>query len=186
MRMLRHYYISKNLDDLELFEEQLEAGGLSTAQIHVLSRNDTEVEHHHHLHEVQSLMKSDIIHLTLRGAVVGGIAFVLVLAVAYFAGWTQSAVGWMPALFLAVIMLGLCTWEGGLLGIQRPNHRFVRFEKALSEGKHLFFVDLDATQEPILERIVKTHPTVELAGTGPSTRHWLITLQQKTGMARHS
>ncbi len=186
MHMLRHYFISTNLDDLEVFEEQLEANGVSTPHIHVLSRNDTDVKHHHHLHEVQSLMKSDIIHLTLRGAVVGAVAFVLVLAVAYFAGWTQSSVGWTPAVFLAVVLLGLCTWEGGLLGIQRPNHRFARFEKALSEGKHLFFVDLEDRQESILTKLLKTHPTIESAGTGPSTHHWLIALQERTGMVRHS
>jgi len=52
MNMLRHYFISDNLDDLEVFEEQLESAGVSTAQIHVLSRNDAEVGHHHHLREV--------------------------------------------------------------------------------------------------------------------------------------
>ena len=35
--MRRHYFISDNLDDLEVFEEQLEAAGISTPQIHVLS-----------------------------------------------------------------------------------------------------------------------------------------------------
>ena len=186
MKMLRHYFISDSLDDLEAFEEQLEAAGISTPQIHVLSRNDAEVEHHHHLHEVQSFMKNDIIHLTMRGAFVGICAFVLILLFAYFAGWTTSAAGWMPVIFLAVIVLGFCTWEGGLLGIQKPNHNFARFEKALSEGKHIFFVDLEPKQEAILERIVKSHPTAEMAGTGLSTRHWLITLQQKAAMVRHS
>ena len=186
VHMQRHYFISNSLDDLEVFEEQLEAAGVSTPQIHVLSRNDAEVEHHHHLHEVQSFMKNDIIHLTMRGAFVGICAFVLILLFAYFAGWTTSAAGWMPVIFLAVIVLGFCTWEGGLLGIQKPNHNFARFEKALSEGKHIFFVDLEPKQEAILERIVKSHPTAEMAGTGLSTRHWLITLQQKAAMVRHS
>ena len=35
MPMLRHYFISNDLDDLETFEEQLEAAGVSTPQIHV-------------------------------------------------------------------------------------------------------------------------------------------------------
>ena len=186
MKMLRHYFISDNLDDLELFEEQLEADGVSTPQIHVLSRNDADVEHHHHLHEVQSLMKNDIIHLTVRGAFVGICAFVLVLSVAYFAGWTSTAAGWTPVIFLAVVLLGFCTWEGGMLGIHKPNHNFARFEKALSEGKHIFFVDLEPKQEVILEKVLKSHPQVELAGTGPSTQQWLIALQQKAGMIRHS
>jgi hypothetical protein len=186
MKMLRHYFISDSLDDLEVFEEQLEAAGVSSSQIHVLSRADAEVEHHHHLHEVQSFMKNDIVHSTIRGAVVGLCAFVLVLAIAYFAGWTESAVGWMPFIFLAVVMLGFCTWEGGLRGIQEPNHDFARFEQALRDGKHIFFMDLEPQQEPILEEVLKSHPQVELAGTGSSAPHWIIALQQKGVMIRHS
>jgi hypothetical protein len=186
MKMLRHYFISDSLDDLEVFEEQLEAAGVATPQIHVLSRNDAEVHRHQHLHEVESFMKNDIVHSTTRGALVGLCAFVLVLAVAYFAGWTQTAVGWIPFIFLAVVLLGFCTWEGGLFGIQTPNHNFARFEKALNDGKHVFFVDLEPHQEAVLEKVLKTHPQVELAGTGPSTQHWLITLQQKAAMIRHS
>ena len=174
MKMLRHYFISNSLDDLEVFEEQLEAAGVSTPQIHVLSRKDAE------------FMKNDIVHSTIKGAVVGICAFVLVLVIAHFAGWTKTAAGWMPFIFLAIVMLGFCTWEGGLRGIQVPNHNFARFEKALTEGKHVFFVDLEPNQEAILEKVLKSHPQVELAGTGSSTQHWLVTLQQKTGMIRHS
>ena len=193
MNMLRHYFVSNNLDDLEVFEEQLEAAGVSTPQIHVLSRDflvsvlvDAAVENHHHLHEVQSFMKRDIVHSTERGAVVGVFALVLVLAVAYFAGWTQTAAGWVPFIFLAIVLLGFSTWVGGLLGIEKPNHKFARFEKALSDGKHVFFVDLEPNQEAVLEKLLKAHPQVELAGTGSSAPHWLIALQQKSGMIRHS
>jgi hypothetical protein len=186
MKMQRHYFVSDNLDDLEVFEEQLEADGVATPQIHVLSRNDAEVHKHQHLHEVESFMKKDIVRSTIRGALVGICGAVFVLAVAYFAGWTHSAVGWMPFIFLALVFLGFCTWEGGLFGIQTPNHNFARFEKALSEGKHVFFVDLEPQQESILEKVLKSHPQVEPAGTGPSTQHWLITLQQRAVMIRHS
>ena len=186
MNTLRHYFISNSLDDLEVFEEQLEAAGIATPQIHVLSRNDAEVENHRHLHEVQSFMKKDIVHSTERGAVVGLCAFVLVLSAAYFAGWTETAVGWMPFIFLAVVLLGFSTWVGGLLGIEKPNHKFARFEQALSDGKHVFFVDLEPHQEAVLEKVLKSHPQVELAGTGSSAPYWLIALQQKAGMIRHS
>jgi len=186
MKCLRHYFISNSLDDLEVFEEQLEAAGVSTPQIHVLSRKDAEVHQHPHLHEVESFMKNDIVHSTIQGALIGICAFVLVLVIAYFAGWTKTAAGWMPFIFLAIVMLGFCTWEGGLRGIQIPNHNFARFEQALRDGKHVFFVDLEPNQEAILEKVLKSHPQVELAGTGSPTQHWLIALQQKTGMIRHS
>jgi hypothetical protein len=186
MHLLRHYFISNSLDDLELLEEQLEAAGVSTPQIHVLSRDDAEVHKHQHLHEVESFMQKDIVHSTTRGAALGICASALVLAVAYFAGWTHTAAGWMPFIFLSIVLLGFCTWEGGLLGIQKPNHNFARFEQALNNGKHVFFVDLKPHQEAVLENALKSHPQVEQAGTGPSARHWFITLQQKAGMIRHS
>jgi hypothetical protein len=186
MKMLRHYFISDNLDDLDAFEEQLEAAGVSTPQIHVLSANDAAVARHSHLHAVQSFLRSDVVHSTTLGAAVGIVAFVLVLAVAYLAGWTTSAAGWMPFIFLAVVLLGFCTWEGGLFGIQKPNHHFARFEQALKDGKHIFFVDLEPSQEAILDKILKAHPQVELAGTGASTQHWIVTLQQRLGIGRHA
>ena len=160
MKMLSHYFISDNLDDLEVFEEQLENAGVSNPQIHVLSRNDTDVARHHHLHDVKSFMKKDIVHSTTLGAVIGIFASALVLSVAYFSGWTETAAGWIPFIFLAVIMLGFCTWEGGLLGIQKPNHHFRRVEKALSDGKHIFFVDLEALPGSGIGEAAKIPPAI--------------------------
>ena len=179
MKMLRHYFISDNLDDLEVFEEQLEGAGVSIPQIHVLTSHDAELDHHEHLHRVQSFMKKDVIHSALLGAVVGACAFVLVLSVAYLAGWTETAAGWLPFVFLAVVLLGFCTWEGGLFGIQKPNYHFARFEQAIKNDKHIFFVDLEPRQEAVLEKVLKSHPRVELAGTGASTPHWFIEWQKK-------
>ncbi len=139
MNMLRHYFISNSLDHLEVFGEQLEAAGVSMPQIHVLSRNDAEVEHHDHLHEVQSFMKNDIVHSTERGAVVGLCAFALVLAVAYYAGWTETTTGWIPFIFLAVVLLGYCTWEGGLLGIQKTQSQLCPFQTSLKQRQTYLF-----------------------------------------------
>ena len=186
MSMRRHYFVSDSLDDLEVFEEQLEAAGVSTPQIHVLSQNDAAVEQHPHLHEVQSFMKQDIVRSTKRGAVVGICAFALVLLVAYAAGWTQTRVGWMPFIFLAVVLLGFSAWEGGLIGIQKPNRDLARFEKPLSEGRHVLFVDLEPQQEIALAAVLKSHPQMEPAGTGRPDPHWLIALQQRVGMIRHT
>ena len=181
MKTLRHYFISDDLDDLEAIEQQLESAGVSTPQIHVLTSHDAELEDHEHLHRVQSFMKKDVVHSTLIGAVVGVFACVLVLAVAHFAGWTQTAAGWLPFGFLAVVVLGFCTWEGGLLGIQKPNYRFARFEQAIKDDKHILFVDLKPDQEPILETVLKSHPKLEPAGSESLYRHeyWGVEIQKK-------
>ena len=90
--MNRHYYISDNLDELERVEQELEAQGISTEQIHVLSEQDAEVEHHH-LHDVPSFMKQDVVHSGEIGALVGLVLAAAVLLAAYWLGWTASAAG---------------------------------------------------------------------------------------------
>ena len=165
MKTLRRYFISDDLDDLEVIEEQLEGAGVSAPQIHVLTLHDAELDHHEHLHRVQSFMKKDVVHSALIGAAIGVCACVLVLLLAYLAGWTHSRAGWMPFIFLAVIVLGFCTWEGGLFGIERPNVHLARFEQAIEDDKHVLFVDLERGQDEVLESVLKSHPKLQPAGS---------------------
>ena len=44
--MRRHYYISDDLDDLKSIETELESNGITTPQIHVLSRDDAGLQAH--------------------------------------------------------------------------------------------------------------------------------------------
>jgi hypothetical protein len=175
--MKRHYYITNDLDDLEIVENDLEAAGVTTPQIHVLSEDDAGVEQHH-LHEVEAVLKKDVVHGTERGALIGVIGAVIVLALAWFSGLTETYT-WVPAIFLAIIVLGFCTWEGGLIGIQEPHVDFKRFRDELKQGRHVLFVDVDPEQEAILRRIVASHPRLQVAGEGEATPRMVVRLQDK-------
>ena len=175
--MKRHFYITDDLDDLEVVEKELVDNGVETPQFHVLSQNDADVENHH-LHEVEAVLKKDVVHSMEWGAVVGVIAASLVLLVAYFAGWHESPAGWIPFVFLSIIVLGFCTWEGGLFGIQEPHYQFKRFQEALKQGKHVFFVDVTETQEPALAQITHSHPKLQTAGEGEATPEWVVEWQK--------
>lgn len=174
--MKRHYYISNDLDDLEVVGQELLEANITKLQFHVLSNDDAQVNKHD-LHEVEAVLKKDVVHSTEIGAVVGIIAAAAVLLIAHFTGATNSAAGWIPFIFLAIVMLGFCTWEGGLIGIQIPNYQFAQFKDVLDKGKHVFFVDIDDNQEPALNKIVKHHPSMELAGFGEPTPRWVIRTQ---------
>ncbi|BCX70552.1 MULTISPECIES: hypothetical protein [Pseudomonas] len=171
--MNRHYYISDNLDDLEAVENELEANGINTEQIHVLSEKVADVEEHH-LHEVNSLMKQDVVHSGEIGAVVGVPLAALILGGAYWLGWHESAAGWVPFIFLAVVVLGFCIWEGGFFGIQVPNAHFRNFKQMVEAGKHVFFVDVEPNQESVLEQVIEHHPKLTIAGTGTAAPHWTV------------
>lgn len=175
--MKRFFYISDDLDDLESLENQLEDKGIYTPQIHVLSRDDAEVERHH-LHEVHDFMKKDVVHTTMRGALMGLGLAMLVIVISYASG-LPDVVGWVPFIFLSLILLGFCTWEAGMWGIQEPNSRFRQFQEALQQGRHVFFVDIDPEQEALLKQVLHQHPKLEFAGTGSPAPRWIVMAQQK-------
>ncbi|BAN47477.1 hypothetical protein [Metapseudomonas resinovorans] len=181
--MQRHYYISDNLKDLEKVEDELESQGIDHEQIHVLSERDADIEHYH-LHDVSSVMKRDMLHSGLIGVGIGLALAALVMLVAWFSGWTGTAAGWIPFIFLAIALFGFSVWEGSLFGIQTPNAVVKRFQPTLDEGKHVFFVDVKPAQEAILSRVVSHHPLLRIAGTGQATPDWAEGLQHRLHQIR--
>ena len=175
--MKRHYYISDSIDDLQAVEHELEDSGVTTPQIHVLSENDMEVEKHH-LHEVEAVLKKDVVRGTEIGALIGVCLAIVILTLAYFSGITETTT-WVPFIFLAVVALGFCTWEGGLFGIQVPHAEFRRFQDVLKKGKHVLFVDVNEKEEQTLDQIVSHHPSMQIAGVGSSTPSWVVGAQNK-------
>lgn len=175
--MKRHYFISDDLDDLERIEEELEIRGINKPQIHVLSKDDAAVAKHRHLHNIEAILKQDVVHGTIVGAILGVIAAALVIAIGYLSKLPETYT-WIPFYFLAIVMFGFVTWSGGFYGIQTPHHDFRRFQKDLNEGRHVFFIDLDPSQEAIVNEIKTKHPHLSDAGTGSATPRWVVMGQQ--------
>lgn len=175
--MKRHFYISDDLDDLEIIEQQLEQAGVSTPQIHVLSEDDAGVKAHR-LNDVEAVLRKDVVHGTERGAIVGIIGAGLILGVTWLTG-IAATITWVPPIFLAVIVLGFCTWEGGLIGIQEPHTDFLRFRDTLRAGNHVLVVDVSQEQEHILLQVTGEHPKLTPAGEGPSAPGWFIGIRGK-------
>ena len=176
--MIRHYYVSADLDDLERIEEELEQSGVHRPQIHVFSQDDNAVANHDHLHNIESVFKKDLVHGTIVGSWIGAVLAALVLIVSALSDLPDSYT-WMPFIFLSVVLFGFSAWSGGLYGIQVPNRDFKRFEKQLRKGKHVFVVDVDLQQEANLARVVERHPGLQLAGTGKAPPRWIVMGQHK-------
>jgi hypothetical protein len=174
MKTLRHYFISNDLDDLDLLDDQLEHAGIDSHRIHVLSNDSVGVANHLHLHAVHSIYRRDVVYSGAVGAAIGLIGACLILGVSYVLDLPDTTIGWTPYIFLSVVVLGFCTWEGGFVGIQKPNHYFKRFEAALEEGKHVFMVDLDPTQEASLAIALQDHPKLLEAAMDVGRPHWIL------------
>lgn len=175
--MKRYFYLSDDLDDLEIIEAQLEEKGVSTPQIHVISKDEAGLDNHK-LHQVHQWFQTDVVHTTVRGAVIGLLVAILIIAVAFFAGLT-AVIGWVPFIFLSVVLLGFCTWEAGFIGTQLPNRHYKRFSQALESGQHLLMVDIDPKEEKTLADVVSQHPKLNPAGVGGGQPKWSVFTQKK-------
>jgi len=175
--MERHFFCSGELRALEQLEMDLEHSGVVRPQIHVLTNSEAQLGDYH-LHEVSSLMRTDVIRKGLLGAALGGLGAALVLILASASGMVATA-GWTPFVMLAIVVLGFCTWEAGFLGFQLPNRRFRAFDHLLRTGKHLFFVDLRSDQRELLEKALLRAPDIERVGQGDAVPWWLIALQER-------
>jgi len=171
----RHYFIGDDLNVVASVEQELLSTGIDAQRIHALSLDDTDAEQHQ-LHDVHSLMNKNLVHSAETGAPIGLVAAIGAIAVGQFSG-LAATVGWLPFVFLAIVLLGIFAWEGGLIGIQLPNSRFRRFEKALCAGAPIFFVDVDAAEEGAMQGILTAHPQLRPAGTGSSSPRWLVGIQ---------
>ena len=170
--MKRYYFLSENLDELASIERELENGGITTPQLHVLSLDDAGVERRG-IHGVEAVLRKNVVRGTELGAVIGLAGAAAVLAAAYYTGLTESYT-WVPAIFLAVIILGFCTWEGGLIGIQEPHAEFRQFEDELKSGQHLLFVDIDPEQASVLESTINQYPNIQAAGQGAAAPRFVV------------
>jgi len=171
--MKRYFYESGDLEDLKVVQAELESRGITRPQIHVLSERDSEVAQHQ-LNEVEAMLRKDVIHGGFMGALVGVVAAILMLGLVHLLGWDESAAGWIPFIFLAIVLLGFCTWEGGFYGFQAPHHQFKQFQQALRDGKHILLIDVDPKEEPALSQVVGAHPTLHAAGTGSAAPRWFL------------
>ena len=176
--MRRHYFISDSLDDLNRLEKRLENRGVLRSQIRVLSKDDAGVESREHLHNIESILKYDVVHGTMFGALAGAALAIATLAIGEYTNLSSSYT-WTPFIFLAVVLFGFSTWFGGYHGIQIPHKDFRKFETVLNQGKHVFFVDIDMEQELMLEEVTSLYPELEKAGTGSSAPRWVVVGQGK-------
>jgi hypothetical protein len=162
--MKRHYFVTTDLEDLEQVETELESAGIGTPHIHVLT-NDAAGAATHRLHPVNDFMKRDVFRSAVMGASVGTMLVMFILIAVSVSG-AAARLGWMPFVLLCGVLLGFSTWEGGLLGMQRPNHALQRFMGSIRKGRHVLLVDVEEQQEKALSCVVAHHPALRAARDG--------------------
>lgn len=175
--MRRYFYISNSLDDLERVENTLEEAGISRAQIHVLSNDDAGVKERN-LNQVYSWFRTDVISTTYKGVVIGLILAGLVLFAANALGGTET-VGWAPFIMLAIVCVGFCTWEGGLIGSHLPSSRFKKFQERIENGQHVLMIDADKRDVELIDSVVANIRGVDAVGSDSTKDQWTVATEKR-------
>lgn len=171
--MKRYFYVSNDLRSVERLQNSLTDKGIALDQVHVLTNNESEADRRN-LNTVHSLLRKDVIRSGFYGAGIGAILAALALATAYFFGWTNTAAGWIPFIFLAIVLFGFSTWEGGFLGFQRPHYQFKKLNKALQRGKHVLYVDVLDSEKAMVESLIRDTESVTKVSEASGEPHWFV------------
>ncbi len=150
--MKRLYYITDKMDYAEHISEQLTDNGISSHHIHVLSKNENGVVTHH-LNGPNLFERVDFI----RGAVNGLVAGLLMSIAALFMGRFILNLDFsgMAQFGMICLLMLFGSWVGGLVGFARENHHLRRFHQQIEKGRHLMMIDVSASEEHLVHRIIE-------------------------------
>lgn len=161
--MKRLYFVAKSLDNVETMENSLVDEGVGSSDLHLLS-NDHDGAERRHLHEVPSIIQSNLVNSSVNGFLIGLALSSVVMLLTYFYGWHTDAT-WVPFIFLAILILGFSCWEGGLWGIQHRKPEFSTFDDVLDSGSHVLLIDAEDADSDKIRSICLNNDGVVYAGS---------------------
>lgn len=151
--MKQHYYLTDDIDSVEKISKDLHGLDITDEHIHIVG-GDIDVIEARHLHVARAIDETDIVRSSERGALLGvvlGTLFVMIGSMFRPFGIELSG----PSLvMITVLIVGICTYWGGVFGVYFDNYRIAAFHKAVQQGKFLMMVDTLPGQESPLKAIV--------------------------------
>ncbi|WP_040557620.1 hypothetical protein [Reinekea blandensis] len=159
--MKRLYFLTEEMNHAEHISTELSANGIDAHHIHVLSKNEAGVVTHH-LQGPNLFERVDFIRGALQGLVVGLLIGIATLfAGRLFFELDFTVVGQLATLGL---MMLFGTWLGGLIGFTQENRHLRRFHAQIDQGKHLIMVDVKASEERRVHRIIEHLNEAQFSG----------------------
>lgn len=159
--MKRLYYLTDEINHAEHISHELSVNGIDRHHIHVLSKNEAGVVTHH-LQGPNLFERVDFIRGALQGLVVGLLLGILVLFVSRWGfdfGFTSVA-----QLAMLCLMMLFGSWLGGMIGFTQENRHLRRFHEQIEQGRHLIMIDVSASEERRVHRIVDRLQEAQFSG----------------------
>ncbi|MDN3638577.1 hypothetical protein QWY82_07145 [Simiduia curdlanivorans] len=162
--MQRLYYLTKTLQAAEHVTSDLLNHGLFKHQLHLIAKNDGELEQHH-LPTASPLETTDILPAGEGGLVIGLVVGACACLGLYAYGLDIKTY-WMAYVGLMVLCTSFFTWLGGFIGIGLRHYKLGMFKDELDAGSILVMVDTPTERRTAVESLMAHHPDAVAAGSG--------------------
>ncbi len=164
--MNRLYYLTPSLDSAEKISIDLHDEGIRDWNFHVHCKNEAGL-YKRHVHSSNYIQKLDVIRFWERGAMLGFVVALIVIAYCIVAqpfgpGITGLA---YVTIFGFITLFG--GWVGGLVGIEIENQKLVQYHEAIELGKYLVLIDVASSEEEKVKNLMNNkHPEAQFKRVG--------------------
>ena len=165
---MRHrlYFVLPNLQAAQQTMNDLLLARIDERHIHCLARRDAPMDG---LHEANLLQKSDLVHGAEVGIALGGVAGLVIGAIAVFGPLQSFNLQMITILLVALGGAIFGAWVASLKASSVPNSKLLAFARDIDYGKYLIMADVPARRvEEIRTMVEKRHPEATLHGEEPA------------------
>jgi hypothetical protein len=164
--MRREYFLLPDVESTRKVVEELRQAGIDERRLHVIAREDTPLQD---LPEASILEKTDYLRAIEIGLAGGGTVGLIAGLVAISLPPAGVVLGGAGVLYTALAGAGIGAWLSGLIGLDYPDQRLLKFEEAIGKGEILLLVDIPKDRiEETRDAVRKHHPEAEFGGTDPT------------------
>lgn len=164
MMRRRLYFLLPDVKTTHTVVDELLLARIDDHHIHVLAREDTDLED---MPEATLFQKSDLIHAMELGLMFGAITGVVAGLAVLSASGLEASGGAILGVGVTGAIVG--AWASGMIGINVRNSRLKRFESDIDGGQILIMVDVPKGRvDDITEMVHSHHPEASIRGTDPS------------------
>lgn len=165
-RRRRLYFLLPDVQRARTVVKELLLARIEERYIHVLARDGIALGD---LPEATLLQKSDAVHATGLGLVVGGATGAAAGILVMLFPPTGFAMGLSVVLAMALLGGVMGIWVSGMIGSSTPNTHLETFQDDIERGKILMIVDVPSDKAEEISRMIQNqHPEADMRGFDPT------------------
>ena len=162
----RLYFLLPTLQASRKAYEELLLSHVPERNIHIVANDEAGLID---MPKAGLLQKSDIVHGTQLGFIIGGFTGALLGSLAAATGWIVPGMEVWSVISITVGGAFLGSWTSSMVAINIPNSRLKPFQSAIDKGQILFMVDVPARRVDEIHAMVKSHhPEADMRDVEPT------------------